>query len=404
MSRKVISAFGILFLLIGATVNIAAKPAGSHAAETMVKEYLCEKMNSITARNVDVLDKYYSKQADEAEKYLLFTKNHILQDYLISYANNNYAIKKLFPNVKIISTAEEQNTLTINALMTAFVHWNAENSSGDPVVGMISERHELQVIKENGQWKIIRDNFETGRGNSEQCRLEAPDRLRSSLNELRKTSAASLSRSKSSPPSKLQIVPHSNKREQKSRTGYSRDNAFNWAQKHWKNYSNDYINFGKNQWDGGDCTNFVSQCIRAGGAENDTKGSHQWYYIRKGASSNTKAVSYSWTWSTARGLNSILLGNYNKKEFGPKGIQKVIFGDSAYTSDIGEYVNYGDIIQYEFTAGSGIKHSAIIVGMVHNSALDRYEPVIATHSFDSWNLPWTKDAYRSLFVHIADIN
>lgn len=402
MSRKALSIFVILLMLSAASAKVAAKPDGSDAAEAMVKEYLLEKMNSITARNVDVLDKYYSKQAADADKYLLFTKKHILQDYIISYAKNNYAIKRVFPNVKLINTAADQNTLKLDALLTAFIHWNAENSSGDPVVGMISERHELQVIKENGQWKIISDNFETERGNSEQCRLESPDKLRWSFTELKKTAEASLNRSRSSPPAKLKIMPRSDKREQKSRTRYNRENTFNWAQKYWKNYSTEFINFGKNEWDGGDCTNFVSQCIRAGGAENDTKGSHQWYYIRKGASAKTD--SYSWTWSTARGLNSVLLGNYTKKEFGPKGMQKVIFGDSAYSNDIGEFINYGDIIQYEFTAGSGIKHSAVVVGMVHNSTLNRYEPVIATHTFDSWNLPWTKDAHRSLFVHITEIN
>lgn len=402
MPRSFVSLLIILSAFVISISSISAQPPEYDAPEYLAKEYLSEKMNSLTTSNVDGLDKYFSKQ-EAAEKYLFFIKRHLLEEYIIAYSANNYSIKKVFQNVKLLSAATGQNSSTITALSTADIHWNTVNSIGEPILGMISERHELQLIKENNTWKIISDKFETEHGNSEQCRFEASSKLRSTVEELKKTAEESLNRSNKNPPSKLQLMPRSFRQENNARSQYDRESACNWAHRYWKNYSAEFVNLGKHEWDGGDCTNFVSQCIKAGRADNDTKGNYKWYYYKKGTSA-AKADSYSWTWATARGINSVLLGNFKNKEFGPKGEEKVISGDSAYTSDIGQFITFGDIINYEFNHGLGIKHSAIIVGIVHNSALDRYEPVIATHSFDSWNLPWTKNAYKTHFVHITDVN
>ena len=184
---------------------------------------------------------------------------------------------------------------------------------------------------------------------------------------------------------------------------YNRVEVYNWAYAHWSNYSAAYVNLGDNKWEGGDCANFVSQCLKAGGANNDKVGNYQWYYDNKGTS-NTNDDIYSWTWSTSRGLNNILLNNYKSDEFGPKGTEKVITGDWEYNSTIGKFIEPGDIIQYQWKPDKNITHTAVIVGMLYNSSKNRYEPVIAEHTYDSWSTPWTNNAYKTYFIHITGIN
>ncbi len=392
--------FFVLVLSITVAVPFPINAAASNPAKT-VSKYLCEKMYSLVSRNLDSIDKYYSEQWPDSKKFLLFTKMYLLQDYLIPYASNNYAIEKVSPRVKIIHASAAKNTATIEALLQTEIYWNASNALGKPIMGVNYEKHLIVLNKENFKWKIISDKYMTQRGPSDDCINEDTAGLSEAVEILKKQAGAALDSSKRSRPSRLIPDNMQDKITFRNPDEYNRAGAYNWAKEHWKTYSKAYVNLGDQTWEGGDCTNFISQCLRAGNAKNDMTGSYQWYY--KGAS-GTSADSYSWTWSIARGLNYILLGNYNSNEFGPKGTEKVISGDYTYTAEIGKFMTYGDIIQYEWSPNSGIKHSAIVVGMVYDSTYKNYEPVIATHTFDAWNLPWTKNAYKTHFIHITGIN
>ncbi len=401
--KKPIFIILIIYLLLPGSYKLYAKPDFPSNPSDTVKNYLSEKMNCLTTRKLDELDKYFPEKNLDARKYLFFTKTQLLRDYLVAYSTNNYCIKKVFPKVKIISVDTKENKSTVNALVTAQIHWNAQNSYSNVIVGVANEVHSIVLSQENNHWSILSDQFQSDSGSSELCERMSSENLIRSVNELKETANKALNRARSSPPTNLQLLPRQHSRERSSRELYNRDGAYNWAHKYWKNYSKEYINLGDQEWEGGDCTNFISQCLRAGGARNDTTGNNKWYYIPSGGANSNKD-NYSWTWSTAKGLNSVLLGNNTKKEFGPKGTEKIITGDSNYSPALGDFISLGDIIQYEWSAGSGIKHSAIIVGMVNNSALQRNEPVISTHSFDSWNLPWTKNAYKTHFIHITGVN
>lgn len=413
----------ILIVLNFAILNISfvsAKPNSSTSPEAFVKEFLCAKMNTLITKNLDDINKYYSKESENSQKYMMFTKQELLQDYLIAYASSDYVIEKVSPQVKIISLSNKDHAATVEAILKTQIYWNASNAIGKPIIGKKSEKHIIILGKENNEWKVIVDEYMTNRGHSDQSIREDYSRLYDTTEKLKKEAQDSIDRSKRSKATKLTVVfseKHNNKstenmlakensKESKSSlealTNYNRDAAYNWAHTYWNNYSTSYVNLGDQTWEGGDCTNFVSQCLRASGASNDKTGSYQWYYDNKGTS-KTSDDSYSWTWSTARGLNYILLGNYKTNVYGPKGTEKVISADSEYNSSFGQYLTYGDLIQYQWSASSNLKHSAIIVDMVYNSTKERYEPVISTHTTDSWYLPWTKNAYKTHFVHITGV-
>jgi hypothetical protein len=70
---------------------------------------------------------------------------------------------------------------------------------------------------------------------------------------------------------------------------YSYNAMINYADRYWDNYNPNYRNFAGDQ-EGGDCTNFISQAMYAGGWEQVTgwyRDDNNWWY---------NAVNQTWTW------------------------------------------------------------------------------------------------------------
>ena len=126
---------------------------------------------------------------------------------------------------------------------------------------------------------------------------------------------------------------------------------------------------------GGDCTNFVSQCIYAGsGVMNYNK----WYY----KNANNKSPS----WTGVEFLYEFLTHNQG---IGPS-------GDEVPQTQLQQ----GDLIQLS-SNGARFSHSLIVVGIGNvNYLSDIY---IATHTYDAYFRPVsTYDFQKIRFVHIND--
>lgn len=139
---------------------------------------------------------------------------------------------------------------------------------------------------------------------------------------------------------------------------YNREMAVAYARK-WAFARNPvYYNFDSI---GGDCTNFISQCIYAGcGVMNYTK-TFGWYY---------KSPAYrSPSWTGVEYLFDFLVRN---NSFGPYGVECAV-----------KDVIPGDIIQLD-PFGTGYHHSLIVVEK-HSSF--PWGIFIATHTYDSFNRP-----------------
>ena len=136
---------------------------------------------------------------------------------------------------------------------------------------------------------------------------------------------------------------------------YNRNAVYEYAKK-WAYSRNpkyyDYDNIG------GDCTNFVSQCIYAGCNQMNYSKTNGWYYI------NANEKSPSWTGVTF--LYDFLISN---KEFGPSGI----------TSKI-DQLEIGDIIQLSFD-GTKYSHCLIVV----QNGIGTYNTFVAAHTFDTFH-------------------
>jgi len=114
----------------------------------------------------------------------------------------------------------------------------------------------------------------------------------------------------------------------------------------------DFSNFG------GDCTNFISQCLLAGGAEMNYTKNTGWYYN----SANDRAPA----WTGVSFLYNFLINNKGK-------------GPQAKKAPISE-AEIGDIIQLSFD-GVSYSHSLIVVAA--GAPAEPNSILIATHTDDS---------------------
>ena len=145
---------------------------------------------------------------------------------------------------------------------------------------------------------------------------------------------------------------------------YNREMASVYAQK-WALSSNpQFYHFGGI---GGDCTNFVSQCILAGGAEMNYNRENGWYYIN----SNRRSPS----WTSVEFLERFLLSNNS-------------VGPVARLAPIDE-LEVGDIIQLRQNP-THFNHTVII------SKIEDGQIYVCAHSNDALNKPLESYFYLEL--------
>lgn len=126
---------------------------------------------------------------------------------------------------------------------------------------------------------------------------------------------------------------------------------------------------------GGDCTNFVSQCIYAGSKIMNPKPVFGWYYY---TSSNRTP-----SWTGVSYLYQFLLSN--------KGV-----GPYAEKTDKSQ-AEPGDIVQLG-TAEGAFYHSPIIVEVTSQ------EIYVAAHSYDAYMRPLSSYTYdKARFLHILGV-
>ena len=129
--------------------------------------------------------------------------------------------------------------------------------------------------------------------------------------------------------------------------------AAQWAKDHWNDY--DSIILGAGYWnEGGDCANFVSQCLYMGGLNmnNHWDSSGYWAYYTKGNYGNAGSF-----------INAHNLYNY-----------LISIGGQVINNPSASQISIGDVIFYKTTNDDKMHHSAIVTDIVNGT------PVVAAHS------------------------
>ena len=149
-----------------------------------------------------------------------------------------------------------------------------------------------------------------------------------------------------------------------SRYNYNRVNMVNYAKKYALSRNKNYGDLSNM---GGDCANFVSQIIKAGGAPFDTTGSYRWYYY-----SLKNSVS---SWRGANELYKYLLGN---DYIGPQ-------GKLASSSDDIQYnMRLGDPVFIDFNHNGIVNHAVSITSYQIGA---QNQTKVSAHTTDRINYP-----------------
>lgn len=137
---------------------------------------------------------------------------------------------------------------------------------------------------------------------------------------------------------------------------YNRFQAVQYAALWWNGFNPLFRAF-----PGDDCTNFVSQCLWAGGMPMEYTGRRDrgWWYLGP-----DEEWSYSWT--LAHSMRWYL-------ETSGRGIPQ----------PEARQLELGDVISYDWNGNGVWQHKTIVVGY------DPFgEPLVAAHSVPSWGRPW----------------
>jgi len=156
---------------------------------------------------------------------------------------------------------------------------------------------------------------------------------------------------------------------------YRREEALRYAETWARRRNSRYLNFDKL---GGDCTNFISQCLFAGMDEMNFTPVTGWYYV----DGNHRTPS----WTGVQQLYSFLIAN---RAQGPR----------ARVADAAG-ITPGDVVQLG-RAGGGFYHSTLVV------AASEGEIYIAAHSMDQWMRPlsdYERDLTRYLHIFGSEEN
>ncbi|SHK49981.1 amidase domain-containing protein [Paramaledivibacter caminithermalis] len=154
---------------------------------------------------------------------------------------------------------------------------------------------------------------------------------------------------------------------------YDRLSAVNYAKKWAFKRNPNFVNFDKM---GGDCTNFASQVINAGGCPMNYD-KYGWYY----ESINNRAPA----WTSVKYLHKFLTKNKGR-------------GPVADEVDIKD-IQIGDLIQLKFEFADDFAHSLIVVDIKFPKTLDNI--FIATHTIDRMHYRVSNYYFTEIrFIHI----
>lgn len=169
----------------------------------------------------------------------------------------------------------------------------------------------------------------------------------------------------------------------RQKNNYSRINAVKYATTYALTPNPNYRYFDIIDNKGGDCANFISQCLLAGGAPMDFNAKYPWWYIN--SSSSTINDSWSICWAVAHSLYYYLKVNEENHSSKLKGLEVYNTND----------LEIGDLIFFE-DRNKTIFHSSIITSFWGNN------PLISQHTFNALNIPYEKswDVYKYHFIKI----
>lgn len=238
------------------------------------------------------------------------------------------------------------------------------------------ERERLTVTKDGNQWIIT--GIEPIMGERRTASAPVPPFSPAESED----EAAMEARLRSIPYLNYRVLPSLTVEPMYRHAAYDRAKARRYAEKWWNGTNPKYMDFEV------DCTNFVSQCLFAGGAPMNYTGKREsgWWYQGKDGGREL----WSFSWAVAHSLQSYLSSSKS--------------GLRSEQVDSPHRLAIGDVICYDWDGNGRFQHNTIVTGF---DAVGM--PLVNAHTTDSRARYWDyRDSYawtpntRYRFFHIAD--
>lgn len=160
-------------------------------------------------------------------------------------------------------------------------------------------------------------------------------------------------------------------------SNYNRDKAKEYIDKYWNNYNPAYPSF---QGGGGDCANFVSQILYAGGMQWQYGDNPQNYikadawYCKPGATNKDGDRRISFTWKVAASFKNHWVGRASKH---------IMMTNKEAKENMDEIImqmRIADVVQFCYADGKPW-HTLAITDIA--SAINKKDIILASHTYNS---------------------
>ena len=174
-------------------------------------------------------------------------------------------------------------------------------------------------------------------------------------------------------------------------TSYDRQRAVDYAQHWWneRNYNGRYLAYDDF---GGNCQNFASQCLYAGGIRMDHTGTidNQWKFYSEVLNSKQAASGRSYSWTGVDMFYSYAVASYKS------GLVSLTDIDYKY-AEKGDIIHVGAYYQW--------RHALLITDVIKNEDGSVKEIIVASNTADRWNYPLSAYIYTApRLIHILGQN
>jgi hypothetical protein len=183
-------------------------------------------------------------------------------------------------------------------------------------------------------------------------------------------------------------------RNEVNNSNYNRSKAKQYIDTYWKNYNTSYPSF---HLGGGDCANFVSQVLYAGGMpwrDNGNPDNYTWYtnwYCKPGATNKDGDKRISLSWKVAAAFKSFWIKNSE---------QSLMYSYSEVIEKINYIVDQiyiGDVVQFCYSNGVPW-HTLVVTGFTKDKETDKNDIVLSSHTIESNS----RSLIKTLIKHPSD--
>lgn len=311
------------------------------------------------------LNKEMDRRDVEYHRGKLFKLAYAYYDYTLDYQSIEIDVAAGNATVKLI----EGNDVVYEAI-------------APQISSMSNLEHTITLIKVKGEWKIVEDLYE--------------DQLMRQINSgMTKAQLIALSNSNYQETQAWQQANSTAKplpQRPMSGNPYNRTNAVNYANANWNDQDGnaDYKNL--DGPDLGDCTNFVSQALKAGGiGETAQNGDHTGWWYEQGSD----PANYAYPWAGAH-----LLWQFVQQTWWTGGPEATIYDQYANPYSV---MSVGDVIAYDLSAEDGwwFDHVAIVNYKWYGSP--PWQLNVDSHNQYLYNTPYTYwSPWRNIhYIHIT---